>query len=178
MRTREVRGIGRLEGPGSERRSGLPPRILFLPRSPTQMGPESAQALKSYYVPTLLVLWGRNWVAGPPFSAVFKVQRRFPRNLLCSGYFPPGTFGVFSDRLPRRVPRPLFPGDAGVAKSGDLATDRGEEENGSRVKKMTEERGKMTDGESRKWAEKKTVTYDRCQDRWRGDPRGAGNLAD
>ena len=105
LRTREVREIGRLEGPGSGRRSGLPPRTLFLPPSPIQMGSESAQVLKSHYDPTQLVLWGRNWVAGPPFPAVFKVQRRSPRNLLCSEDIPPGSF--------RRVLRP--PNTAGSA---------------------------------------------------------------
>ena len=127
LRTRENREIGRLEGPGPGRSSGVPPRILFFPPRPQKMGSESARVLKSYYVPTLLVLWGRNRVAGPPFSAVFKVQRRFPRNLLCNGRSPPGTFGVFYDRPTRRVPRPLSRGDADVGKSGDPAKgQRGE----------------------------------------------------
>ena len=122
LRTREYREFGGLKGPGSGRTSGLPPRILFLPPSPRTMGSESAQALKSYYVPTLLVLWGRNWVAGPPFSAVFQVQRRPPpQNRLCSGDSPPGTFGVFSERRTRRVSRPLFRGDEEVGKLGDPA---------------------------------------------------------
>ena len=149
LRTRGVREIGSLEGPGSGRSSGLPPRTLFLPPSPQKTGSGSAPALKSYYVPTLLALWGRSWVAGPLFPAVFKVQRRFPRNLLCSGDFRPGTFGVFSDRRTRRDPRPLFPDDVEVGKSGDLAKGRGEKDNGTRGRKMTEEREKRKRKEER-----------------------------
>ena len=100
--TREVRETGGLEGPGSGRSSGLPPRTLFLPPSPKTMGSESAQVLEGYYVPTLLVLWGRNRVAGPPFSAVFKVQRKFPRNLLCSG--DPPRDAESADDHPRQQP--------------------------------------------------------------------------
>ena len=56
LRKRGVQVIGRLEGPGSRRSSGLPPRTPFFLPSLEKMGPGSAQALKSYYVPTLLVL--------------------------------------------------------------------------------------------------------------------------
>ena len=149
LRTRGVREIGGLEGPGSGRSSGLPPRALFLLPSPKQMGSESDPALKICYVPTLLVLWGRNRVAGPPLSAVVKVQRRFPQNLVCSGDFPPGTFGVSSSHRTRRVPRPLFRGDVEVGKSGDLAKGGGGKDTGRRWK-MTEERGKKEDDGRRK----------------------------
>ena len=118
--TCEVREIGRLEGPGP----GLPPRTpIFLQPSPKTMGSESAPVLKSYYVPTLLVLWGRNWVAGAPFSAVAKGQRWFPRNLLCSG--PPDTAG-YAAAVPGRR------GGRGIEKSSKgqrgerLQTTRGE----------------------------------------------------
>ena len=57
----------------------------------------------------------------------------------------PGTFGVFSGRRTRRVPRPLFRGDEEVGKSGDLAEDRKDKDNGRRRKKMTEERGMEED---------------------------------
>ena len=137
LRTRGVREIGEHEGPGSGRSSGLPPRALFFPPSPKQMGSESAQVLKICYVPTLLVLWGRNRVAGPPFSAVFKVQRRFPRNLLCSGDSPPGSFGAFPDRRTRRVSRPRFRGDEEVGNLRDPAKNRWEKDYRRRGKKIS-----------------------------------------
>ena len=155
LRTRGVWEIGGIEGPGPRRSPGLPPRTLFFPQSPKKTGSESAQVLKSYYVPTLLVLWGRNRVAGPPFSAVFKVQRRFPRNLLCSGDSPPGTFGVFSGRCFREMWR------SGNREIGQGAEGRKKAEDEGRRRKRKEERRKMTDGERRQWAKKKTVTYDR-----------------
>ena len=76
---------------------------------------------------------------------------------------PPGTFGVFSDRRTRRVPRPLFRGDVEVGKSGDPAKGREEKitEDEERRRQRDEERRRMADGE-RKKTEEKTITYDRC----------------
>ena len=54
---------------------------------------------------------------------------------------PPGTFGVFSDRRTGRVPRPLFPGDEEVGKSGDPAKGQRGKRSREMRKKMTEERG-------------------------------------
>ena len=71
LRTREVREIGGLEGPGSGRSSGLPPQTPFFSAKSEKMGSESDQVLKSYYVPTFLVPRGRNWAVGPPLFRGF-----------------------------------------------------------------------------------------------------------
>ena len=47
LRTREVREIGGLEGPGSGRSSGLPPRTLFFPPSPKKWGPKVLRPSKA-----------------------------------------------------------------------------------------------------------------------------------
>ena len=145
LRTRGVWEIGGIEGPGPRRSPGLPPRTLFFPQSPKKTGSESAQVLKSYYVPTPFGTLGPKLSGRTPFPAVAKVQRRFPPESSLFRRPPPGTFGVFSDRRTRRVPRPLFPGDEEVGKSGVWARDRVEKGNGRCGKKMTEKRGKKED---------------------------------
>ena len=76
---------------------------------------------------------------------------------------PPGTFGVFSDRRTRRVPRPLFPGDVEVGKSADLAKGGGGEDNGRRWKKPAEEIGqrKMTIGARTKRIRKEHILQEK-----------------
>ena len=114
------------------------------------MGSESAQVPKSYYVPTPFGTLGPKLSGRALFPAVAKVQRKFPPESSLFRRPPPGTFGVFSDRRTRRVPRPLFRGDEEVGKSGDLAKGKEEKDNGRRGKKMTEERGKRKDYGGRK----------------------------
>ena len=108
-------------GPGVRATFRFTATESFFTAVQNKWGPEVLRSSKSITFRPFLVLWGPNRVAGPPFPAVFKVQRRFPRNLLCSGDSPPGTFGVFFDRRTRQVPRPLFQGDEEVGKLGDPA---------------------------------------------------------
>ena len=125
--TCSVRKIGRLEGPGSGRRSGLPPRTPFFSAKSKTNGIRKCSGPQKLLRPDPFGTLGPKLGGRAPFSALFKVQRRFPRNLLCNGRSPPGTFGVFYDRPTRRVPRPLSRGDADVGKSGDPAKgQRGE----------------------------------------------------
>ena len=128
-------GESRARGPGEVPVYRLGP--FFLLPGPKKMGSESAQVLKSYYAPTLLVLWGRNRVEGPPFSAVAKVQRGVPPESCLFRGLPPGTFGVFSDRRTRRVLRPLFRGDEEFGKLKDPAKDRGEKDCRRQGKKIS-----------------------------------------
>ena len=105
MRTCEAREIGRLEGPGSGRSSGLPPRTLFFPPSPKTMGPESARVLKSYYVPTHLVLGAETEGQGPFLPrflslsegspGIFFVPETPPREL--SAFSPTAKHGGFRE---------------------------------------------------------------------------------
>ena len=91
--TCEVREIGSLEGPGSGRSSGLPPRILFFPPSP-KMGSGSAQVPKSYYVPTPVVLGAETGLQDPSFPRFLGFSEGY------TGIFfvpetPPGNFRRF-----------------------------------------------------------------------------------
>ena len=145
------------------------------------MGSESARVLKIYYVPTLLVPWGRNRAAGPPFSAAFKVQRKFPRNLVCSGDSPPGTFGVSPDHPTRRVSRPLFWGHEEVGKLREPAKDRwGERLQTTReedfIQKRKEERRRRETDENRRRRKPLHLTDVRAAGG--GIPGGPGNCGD
>ena len=138
LRTCEVREIGRLEDPGSGRSSGLPPRILFLPPIPKQMGSESAQVLKSYYDPTLLVLRGRNCVAGAPFPAVFRFQRRFPPGNFRRFLRPPSTAGSAATISGRCGGREI--GRSGKGQRGERQRKTREEDDRGQRKKENRRR--------------------------------------
>ena len=117
----------------------------FFTAKSKKTGPDSAQVLESYYVPTHLVLGAKTGVVGPPFPAAFKVQGRFPpESFLCRRPLP-STVGVFSDRQTRRVSRPLFRAGGEVGKLRGPAKGREETDYGRRGKKMTEESGKEED---------------------------------
>ena len=132
LRTCEVREIGRLEGPGSGRSAGLPPRTLFFTAESKTHGVRKCAGPQKLLCSDPIGILGTQLRSRTPFPAVFRFSEGSP----------PGTFGVFSDRRTRRVPRPLFPGDVEVGKSGDPAKGREEKENGSRGKKMTDARRK------------------------------------
>ena len=95
------------------------------------------------------------------FGAETEWQGPISRGCFGSAKAPPGS-SLFR-RLPPRersafsratehggLRGPLFPGDVEVGKSGDLAKDREEKDDGRRGKKMTEERGKKEDDGGRK----------------------------
>ena len=153
LRTRGVRELGRLENPGSGRSSGLPPRTPFLPPSPKKMGSESAQVLKSYYVPTLLVLWGRNWFAGPPIFRGFLGSAKVPPESSLFRRIPTGNFRRFLE--PPNTAGPAAPvsgrcGGREIERSG--IGQRGERLQTTRGKRSHKvaERGKSAEGERRK----------------------------
>ena len=89
--TCEVREIGRLEGPGSDRSSGLPPRALFFRQVQHKWGPKVLRSSKSIKFRPFLYFGAETEWQGP----------HFPRLLRFSG----GSPGIFF--VPETPPREL-----------------------------------------------------------------------
>ena len=91
LRTREVREIGGLEGPGSGRSSGLPPRTPFFSPSPKKWGPEVLRSSKAITSRPFWYFGAETGSQGP----------HFPRFLR----FSEGSPGIFF--VPETLPREL-----------------------------------------------------------------------
>ena len=163
LRTREVREIGGLEGPGSGRSSGLPPRTLFFPPSPKKWGPEVPRSSKA-------IMFRPLWYFG---AETERQDPHFPRLLR----FSEGSPGIsFVPETPRRelsarsraAERGGFRGPCfgEMRRSGTWESQQRTEggkitdEKGRRFRKK-EERGKVTDGGKKKIDGEETITFDR-----------------
>ena len=74
---------------------------------------------------------------GPHFARFSRFSEGSPGIFIAPETSSPGTFGVFSDRRTRRVPRPLFRGDEEVGGLGDPAKDREEKDYRRKGEKMS-----------------------------------------
>ena len=148
LRTREVQEIGK----GSERSSGLPPRILVFTAKSQKMGSGSAQVLKSYYVPTFLLLGAETGSQGPHFPRFLRSSEGTP-----GIFFAPETPPRELSASPQTTERGGFRGPCfgEMRRSGNREsrqrTDGRQitDDKGRRFHKK-EERRKMTEGERRK----------------------------
>ena len=150
--TREVRGIGRLEGPGSGLSSGLPPRTPFSAKSKkngVRKCSGSQKLLRSDLSGTSGPKLGGRAPSFPRFlrfgegsRGIFFVPEALPREL--SAFPPTAEHGGFRGPCPREM-RKSGNREIWQRTEGRQITD----DEGRRWQRK-EERRKMTDGERRK----------------------------